>query len=206
MHPFFFSLALRLSLVIVTCCALGAAACWSITDTLGQTDALQPQITDIEPASLPGTDTGARLLEAANWTMVRPSEPAVKQVDQSLLSPRGAEREQAMLGLILRDGRTAMAMIDGRIVRPGETLPDGRVVQDITAHGVVLLAADKAELVVWAPPSEVRLDKPAETSPQDRQEGRGSKAAPDAESDRPDMKPGQAIQLLRQFAGTHTAN
>ena len=191
---------------MLTCWAMSAAACWSIADTLGQADALQPQITDIQPSGLPGEDTKTLLLEASAWTMARPSAPAIKQVDQSLLSPLWAEPEQTRLGMILRDGRTPMAMIDGRIVRPGETLPDGRVVQDITAHGVVLLAADTAELVVWAPPLEVRLEKPAETSPQARPEGSDSKAAPDAQSDRLDMKPGQAIQLLRQFAGTHTAN
>ena len=204
MHPHLLSSAWRLALVALACLALTTAACWSITDVLDRAGALEPQIADIEPVSLPGPDARPLLLEAAEWTSARPSEAAVKKVEQSLLGHQGAGREQTRLGMILRDGDASMAMIDGRIVRPGEILPDGRIVQDITAHGVVLLTADKAELVVWSPPLEVRLEKPAEASPRAKPEDRPPDSSLEADLDRLAKKSGQVVHFLRRLGGSNT--
>lgn len=203
MHPFLFSSAWRLALVALAYFALAAAGCWSILDVLGRAGALEPQIADIEPAILPGTDARPLLLKAVEWASTRASEPAVRRVDQSLLGLQGARQEQARLGMILRTGDTPLAMIDGRVVRPGEILPDGRIVQDITAHGVILLTADKAELVVWSPPLEVRLEKPDEASPRVKPENGLPDASLEADLDRLAKKSGQVLQFLRHLGGSN---
>jgi hypothetical protein len=206
MHPHLFSLTGRLALFALVCCALTVVAAWSVVDTVNQGRALRPQIQDIQPASLPEPEAMTSLLDAASWTNGKASKPAVRQVDPTLLGTRGGQRDQTRLGMILHNTQTPVAMIDGRVVRKGEVLPDGRIVQDITAHGVILLTPDKAELVVWTPPLEVRLEKPTQGGPKASADKRAAGATLDPDLDRLEVKPGQVMQVLRQFASPNPTN
>jgi len=173
---------------------------------VNQAGTLRPQVQEIQPASLPEPEAMTSLLDAANWSLGRASKPAVRLVDPTLLSTRAGQRDQTRLGMILHNTQTPVAMIDGRVVRKGEVLPDGRIVQDITAHGVILLTPDKAELVVWTPPLEVRLEKPTQGGPQASTDKRAAGATLDPELNLLEVKPGQVMQLLRQFASPKPTN
>ncbi len=165
MHAQRRSYAFRLLLLGLTWCAVPTFIWWTVTTVQKQNFALRPQTPELAPTPLPEQKDLALLRSAMVWTKSGATQPAIEMLDSALLSPRKEARAATSLTMLLARGRERLAMIDGRVFRKGDTLPDGRVIRDITPQGVLLLAAGQAELTPWIPPLSVRLEKAAETAP-----------------------------------------
>lgn len=155
------SYALRLFLLVLVWMVVPGVL-WSVVSTTQEEVlALQPDFPSTELASLPGDNDHRHLLDALEWVLGVPSQPVLDTLESSLVSPRQNARSIARLSMLMHRGREPLAMIDGRVFRAGDTLPDGRVVEKISSQGVVLLAGGQAELTPWIPPFSVRLEKVA---------------------------------------------
>lgn len=155
------SYALRLCVLAVLWMAAPGALWWMVTITQEELLALRPELPSTQLAVLPSDTDHQHLLDALEWVLGVPSQPVLDTLESSLVSPRQDVRTIARLSMLMHRGREPLAMIDGRVFREGDTLPDGRVIEKISAQGVVLLAGGQAELTPWIPPFSVRLEKAA---------------------------------------------
>lgn len=165
MHAQRHAFALRLLLFGVTWCLVPAFIWWTLATVQKQNLTLRPQLPENTTVSLPDEKDRTLLRLAIAWTEAQHAQAAIELLDASLLSPRKEGRAATNLTMILSRGRERLAMIDGRVFRQGDALPDGRVIQKITPQGVMLRTGGQAELTPWIPPLSVRLEKAAEPSP-----------------------------------------
>lgn len=165
MHAQRHAFALRLLLFGVIWCLVPAFIWWALATVQKQNLTLRPQLPENTTVSLPDEKDRTLLRLAIAWTEAQPAQAAIELLDASLLSPRKEGRAATNLTMILSRGRERLAMIDGRVFRQGDTLPDGRVIQNITPQGVMLRTGGQVELTPWIPPLSVHLEKAADPSP-----------------------------------------
>ncbi len=79
----------------------------------------------------------------------------------SLVEKKEGKVETARLTLLAQGEKNRYAMINDRIYRVGDILPDGRRVRALNADGVLLSALGQSELLAWLPPLKVELKKSA---------------------------------------------
>ncbi|PTN31931.1 hypothetical protein [Desulfonatronum sp. SC1] len=108
------------------------------------------------------------LLTELDRALFLPPEVVVPDEQNSMTEDRRFEPPILSL-LLLTDQR--FAVLDGRALREGNVLQDGRIVRRIDQHGVVLEwppsrsavggISARTERVPWTPPSRVELIRPA---------------------------------------------
>ncbi len=166
MHPALRAVLLRLCLLGGTLLTVAGAAALYVPGILEQAARIAPEVPDMTPPTVPDPARRTAIAQVLAALGQGPSQAALDRLETSLISPQTtAGRTATRLTLIVPQGAERLALIDGRVFRSGDSLPDGRRVHTISPQGVLLEAAGSLELVPWIPPLSVRLERAASEPP-----------------------------------------
>ncbi|BDV02077.1 hypothetical protein TDMWS_21620 [Thermodesulfomicrobium sp. WS] len=166
MHPSLRAILIRFALMGAAFVALGGAAALYVPGIQEQVARHTSQVPDITPPALPDAAWRTTIAAALDALGKGPTQAAINTLETSLISQRTTTgRTATRLTLIVPQGAERLALIDGRVFRVGDKLPDGRRVHAISPQGVLLEAAGALEMVPWIPPLAVRLERASQETP-----------------------------------------
>lgn len=85
----------------------------------------------------------------------------VTHLISSLVEKKQDKVERATLSMLVQGEEHQYAMINNRMYRVGDSLPDGRKIVSMDSRGVLLSALGRTQLLPWIPPLKVKLKKSA---------------------------------------------
>jgi len=203
MHPYLRAVLIRYALMGAAFAALGGAAYLYVPGVQEQVARHVPEVPDMTPPTLPDPAWRSTITAALEALDRGPTQAAIASLETSVISQRTTTgRTATRLTLIVPQGAERLALIDGRVFRVGDRLPDGRRVHAISPQGVLLEAAGALEMVPWIPPLAVRLERASQEPPAFANatlEAPAQAANASAASGGQSINADQAIQLLRQL-------
>jgi hypothetical protein len=201
MHPASQTLFLRFSLLAATLVAVLAGGGMYAAGLLEEAARQRPEVPDMTPPGLPDPKWRQDIAQALSALATPPSQASIDTLETTLISPKTTVgRTAARLTLLVAKGAQRLAMIDGRVYREGDTLPDGRRVHTISPQGVILEAAGALETTPWIPPLAVRLEQAAAPPAFANATLQApANATTTTQAGKPTLNTDQALQLLRQL-------
>lgn len=202
MHTASQKVFLRLGLLLATTLTVAVGAGVYVPGVLSEADHQGPQIPDMTPPTLPDPAWHKTITQALADLGAAPSQPSFNLLEATLISPKtSVGRSATRLTLIVPKAAQRLAMIDGRVYREGDQLPDGRRIHAISPQGVLLEAAGAIETTPWIPPLTVRLEQASQPPAFANATLEAPTNATTAvnQTGQPTLNTDQALQLLRQL-------
>lgn len=161
MHRLRKELLIRLVLVLLALVGVGYYGFVTADHSVSRAAGLRARPFRVENVALPAENTKDLIAMGVSLVEETGKVGEVSYLVPSLVEKKEGRVETARLTLIAQGQKERYAMINDRIYRVGDTLPDGRRVRALNGDGVLLSALGQSELLPWLPPLKVDLEKSA---------------------------------------------
>ena len=159
MHVLRKELCIRMVLLILVVGGLLYYGAGAVTKTVQKSSRLRAKPVTVRNVALP-SDREKDVI-AMGIALVR--DPGrgeqIIYLTPSLVEKKQGRVEMARLTMLVQGEKHQYAMINDRMYREGDSLPDGRKVVSMDSAGVLLSALGSTEVLPWMPPLKVELKK-----------------------------------------------
>jgi len=159
MHVLRKELCIRMVVLLLVVGGLGYYAVGTVTKTMQKSGRLRARPVSVHNVSLP-SDREKDVI-AMGIALVRSPKRGeqIVYLTPSLVEKKQKRVEMAQLTMLVQGEKHQYAMINDRMYREGDSLPDGRKVVSMDSAGVLLSAQGTTEMLPWMPPLKVELKK-----------------------------------------------
>jgi len=202
MHRLRKELLIRVVLILLVAGGVGYYGFETASKAVSRSAGLRARPIKVTNVALPPNRTRNLIAMGVSLANEKGRGGQVSYLVPSLVEKKEGKVETARLTLIAQGQRDRYAMINDRIYRVGDTLPDGRRVRALNADGALLSALGQSELLPWLPPLKVELKKSAPAPVQE--EARDGKemvveTPVEQQKEKVVLNADKAMQLLKQL-------
>ncbi|MFA7064865.1 MAG: hypothetical protein WC177_05170 [Bacilli bacterium] len=165
MHVLRKELCIRLAVLFLVVVGLGYYGAGAVTKTVQKAGGLRAKPISVKTIALP-SDHEKDVIATGIALVRNPGRrEEIPYLMPSLVEKKQGRVEMAKLTMLVQGQKHQYAMINNRMYREGDTLPDGRKVTSMDSAGVLLSALGTTEILAWVPPLKVELKKSAPAAP-----------------------------------------
>lgn len=202
MHVLRKELCIRMVLLLLVVGGLGYYAAGAVTATVRKSASLRARPVSADTVALP-SDREKKVIASGIALIRNPGRgEQISYLTPSLVEKKQGRVEVAQLTMLVQGEKHQYAMIDNRMYREGDTLPDGRKVISMDSAGVLLSALGNTEILPWMPPLKVELKKsvPVPSAASEKGNATASVENPVSGSNKKIvMDADKALQLIKQL-------
>ena len=176
MHTLRKELCLRIVVMLAVLMGVGYHGITSMTRTVKQSAGIRVRPVRVKNVALPPDSQKELIADGISLVDEKGRGGQVAYLMPSLVEKKRGRVETAKLSMLVQGQKDQYAMINNRIYRKGDVLPDGREVVSMDAQGVVLSALGHVELLPWVPPLKIELKKSAPEARVEPEVGDGTDA------------------------------